>query len=187
VVQTGAFDKIDIEKIFWKIDLHKEIKMIRSFNVLVLAAVMSPVFLPVRALAQDVKPLLGTWLMKPAEGASAAPASEGTLMHKIDPVGKGFHFVEQSSTGTGFRIEYTVESFDGKDYPWKATGADGKPMDIGDAIAFKRVDDNTYQLENKKAGKVTMTQTWVLSNGGKTRTVTMNGRNGPRTSVFEKQ
>jgi len=166
--------------------------MTRSFNAFVLAFVGLSLVLPVHAQAQTVKPLLGTWKMDMA--TSAAPGSPATSnTNKLEAVGNGFHFVEENVDAQGgvMRIEYTVESFDGKDYPWKMT-REGKVVPIADAIAFQRVDNHTYELMNKNMGKVIMTQKWVLSNDGKTRTVTMNskdakGQTTVRTLVYEKQ
>jgi hypothetical protein len=157
---------------------------------LVLAVVGLSFVLPVRAQAQGIEPFLGTWVMNPAKSTTPpGPPSKGNT-NKLEAVGKGFHFVEENvdAKGTVMKIEYTVESFDGKDYPWKAT-MDGKPMPIGDAIAFKKIDDRTYELEDKMGGKVTMTQKWVLSKDGKTRTTTMNMKQAPAplTLVYEKK
>ena len=61
-----------------------------------------------------------------------------------------------------------------------------------DAIAGKRVSPTTLELVNKKGGKVTVTQTQVVSADGKTRTVTTKGSNPAgqpvnNVAVFEKQ
>jgi hypothetical protein len=78
---------------------------------------------------------------------------------------------------------YTV-SYDGKDYP-----VTGNPL--ADAVAYKKVDDNTLEGTNKKGGQVVSTVTIVVAKDGKTMTVTTKGKNdkGPFTNVvvYDKQ
>jgi hypothetical protein len=157
--------------------------MTRIFAVVALSA-----GLPVHAQKENLEPVLGTWVrsMSDPAGRPQGAAATGEMTNKLDAVGNGFHFVEESSSGS-FRIEYTVDSFDGKDYPWKGTTADGKVMDSADAIAFKKIDDYTYELEDKKAGKVIMKQKWVISKDGKTRTVFFSTKNGERSVTYEKK
>ena len=160
-----------------------------SFNAFVLVAAGLSAVLPVHAQKENLTPVLGTWvrsLSDPA-GTPKGVAAGGRMMNRMEPVGNGFRFVEETVGGGGFRIEYTVDSFDGKDYPWKGVSADGKVMENADAIAFKKIDDYTYELENKKAGKVIMTQKWVISKDGKTRTVFFSGRNGMQSVTYDKQ
>jgi hypothetical protein len=166
--------------------------MLRSLNLFVLAVAGMSLALPVDTHAQNLGPFLGTWKMDMGKSAAPGPPSTSNT-NKLEAVGNGFHFVEENVDAQGgvMRIEYTVESFDGKDYPWKMT-REGKPVPIADAIAFQKVDDHTYELMNKNMGKVIMTQKWVLSNDGKTRTVTMNSKDAKgqatvRTLVYEKQ
>jgi hypothetical protein len=75
--------------------------------------------------------------------------------------------------------------FDGKDYP-----VTGDPM--SDTRAYKKVDDHTLSMTNKKDGKATVTGRIVVSADGKSRTVTTNGTdaNGKKvkgTAVYDKQ
>jgi hypothetical protein len=75
--------------------------------------------------------------------------------------------------------------FDGKDYPLT-----GDPY--ADTRSYKKIDDRTTELTNKKAGKVTSTAKIVISADGKTRTVTISGAD-PKgnkveaTAVYDKQ
>jgi hypothetical protein len=75
--------------------------------------------------------------------------------------------------------------FDGKDYPLT-----GDPT--ADTRSYKKINDNTAELTNKKDGKVVLAGRIVVSADGKTRTVTANGTdaNGKKiksTTVYDKQ
>src|SRR5713226_8930874 len=58
--------------------------------------------------------------------------------------------------------------FDGKDYPLT-----GDPT--ADTRSYKKIDANTLELTNKKAGKIILTGTITVSADGKSRTVVING------------
>jgi hypothetical protein len=75
--------------------------------------------------------------------------------------------------------------FDGKDYALK-----GDPA--ADMRSYKRVDDHTLSLTNKKGGKATLTGSIVVSADGKSRTLTINGTDAKgkkftSTAVYDKQ
>ena len=59
--------------------------------------------------------------------------------------------------------------FDGKDHPTPQPGYD--------TSAWTRLDANKYVAYRKKAGKVVLTTTNVVSNDGKTMTITTKGVN----------
>ncbi len=76
-------------------------------------------------------------------------------------------------------------SFDGKDYPLTGDST-------ADARSYKKIDDRTTELTNKKAGKATTTGKIVISADGKSRTVTVTGTDpmGKKvtfTAVYDKQ
>jgi hypothetical protein len=82
------------------------------------------------------------------------------------------------------RNEWTGK-FDGKDYPLV-----GDPN--ADMRSYKKIDDRTTELTNKKDGKVTATGRIVVSPDGKTRTVTVtatgaDGKKMKSTAVYDKQ
>lgn len=89
----------------------------------------------------------------------------------------------------GSRMSYSYETrFDDKDYP--VTGA-APPAGI-ETMAVKKVDAKTTQATGKKAGKIVLTATNVLSDNGKELTATTKGtENDGRIStsvvVWEKQ
>ena len=76
--------------------------------------------------------------------------------------------------------------FDGKDNPVKGNNPDG------DAMAFSKIDERTYEVVNKKGGKTTLTARIVVAADGKTRVTTQTGINGQgqtvnNTMFYEKQ
>ncbi len=75
--------------------------------------------------------------------------------------------------------------FDGKDYPLT-----GDPQ--SNTRSYKKVNDQTMELSNKKDGKVTVTGKIELSPDGKSRTVTVSGTDpsGKKvkySAVYDKQ
>ena len=81
-----------------------------------------------------------------------------------------------AADGTVRHYTHTA-NYDGKDAPVVGNSANG------DVVALTRVDANTTRTINKKAGKVTVTQTSVVSADGKTRTITSKGTNGQGQAV----
>src|SRR5262245_23751630 len=71
--------------------------------------------------------------------------------------------------GKPIDIQFTA-NYDGKDYP-----VTGNPD--WDTIAIKRIDAYKVEVTPKKAGKVVSTNTRVVSNDGKTMTITEIGVN----------
>jgi hypothetical protein len=74
--------------------------------------------------------------------------------------------------------------FDGKDYP-----NEGPNVGRGASSSIRRVDERTLVITDKTAGKVTDTETIVLSGDLKTLTITVNvpGRDKPNVIVLERQ
>jgi hypothetical protein len=66
-------------------------------------------------------------------------------------------------------------NFDGKDHPTATAGYD--------TTAWKRIDSNTYKAIRKKAGKIVLTSTNVVSKDGKTMTITTTGVNAEGQAV----
>jgi hypothetical protein len=91
---------------------------------------------------------------------------------KIEPVGTGAKIIVDAvqADGSMMHWEFTTKE-DGKDAP--ITG--NSPF--GDTVARTRINPTTAQSIDKKGGKVTATQTAVISADGKTRTLTTKGVN----------
>jgi hypothetical protein len=133
--------------------------------------------------AEDVN--MGTWKLDEAKSKigpgmpknttvvyAAADDSVKITVDGVDADGKPVH------------NEWTGK-FDGKDYP--VTGDSSS-----DTRAYKRVNDHTLEITNKKGGTVTTTARVVVSADGKSRTVTAHGKDAKgkkisSTSVYDKQ
>jgi hypothetical protein len=136
------------------------------------------------AFAADAN--MGTWKLN--EGKSKIPAgvpkntsvvyeaagdSVKVSVDGTDPAGKPTH------------NEWTGK-FDGKDYPLV-----GDPN--ADSRSYKKIDDHTTELTNKKGGKVTAKGKIVIAADGKSRTVTVSatdpatGKKVEYSAVYDKQ
>ena len=138
------------------------------------------------ALAADM--LSGTWKQNMAKSkydpANLAPKSANTKWEGVGADGLKWVADGVDAQGKPTHAEFSGK-FDGKDYPLKG-------IPIEDARAYKRIDDFTYEIVSKKAGKVTTTTHMVISRDGKTRTLTTTGtdaegRKVNNTVVYEKQ
>jgi hypothetical protein len=98
----------------------------------------------------------------------------------------GLKITSKGHRKDGSPIDYTVTVlYDGKDYPVSGVGS------VFDTIAVTRIDDDHFPSVTKK-GKYHMNGMTVISNGGKTMTITNKGTdaNGKETSftvVWDKQ
>lgn len=130
---------------------------------------------------------MGTWklnLTKSTYSPGPAPKSGTT---KIEAVGQGRKFIvdQPQADGSMLHWEFTAD-FDGKDNPVTGNNANA------DMVALTRINATTIQIVNKKGGKVTTTQTSVVSADGKTRTNTTKGMDPAgqpvnNIAVFERQ
>ena len=137
------------------------------------------------ALAQSNNDV-GTWNLNVAKSKySPGPVPKsGTL--RIEPAGAGVKVAVDNVLPDGAKThwEYTA-NYDGMD-----SRVTGNPD--ADTAARTRINATTIQTVNKKGGKVTTTNTSVISSDGKTRTITTKGTNGQgqtvnNVQVFEKQ
>jgi hypothetical protein len=136
------------------------------------------------ALAQSSNPLVGTWKLNVAKSKGTSFKSGTT---KVEAAGDGVKMTAElvAADGTASRWSFTA-NYDGKDNP--VTGS----SPYGDTVAFTRVDANTTRIISKRSGKVTVTQTIVVSADGKTRTTSTKGTDAKGQAVesvsfYEKQ
>lgn len=155
------------------------------FGVLVTLGIILGVGLG-RVAAQASNPRLGTWKLNVEKSKySPGPAPQSVTM-KVEASGEG----EKASTegvnaaGAPTKTEYTAQ-YDGKDYAM--TGSQN-----ADTVSFKRIDARTIERTDKKGEKVVTTSSRVVSEDGKTMTVTVKGTNAQgqavdNVTVWEKQ
>lgn len=143
--------------------------------------------------AQASDPLAGTWAQNIAKSKySPADLANKSSTTRMTVTKAGVTVVNDGvdSQGRKTHLEYTA-TFDGKDAPVKAT-IDGKPSPNQDAVAWKKIDDFTYENVAKLKGKALTTTRVVVSKDGKTRTNTATGMNAQgqvvnNVIVWEKQ
>jgi hypothetical protein len=139
----------------------------------------------VAVAASFASPNMGTWKLNEAKSNFPPGASKNTTV-VYEAAGDNVKVTVDGIDGGGkpTHNEWTGK-FDGKDYPL-----------VGDPNAgtrsYKKVDDRTTELTNKKDGKVTATGRIVISPDGKSRTVTVSGTDGKGkkvkyTAVYDKQ
>ena len=130
-------------------------------------------------------PQMGTWKLNEAKSKFPAGAAKNTTV-VYEAAGDNVKVTVDGvdAQGKATHNEWTGK-FDGKDYPLV-----GDPS--ADTRSYKKVSDHKLDLTNKKAGKVTATGTIVVSEDGKTRSVTVSGtdaegKKAHYTSVYDKQ
>jgi len=134
-------------------------------------------------LADDAN--MGTWKLNEAKSKNGPGAPKNTMV-VYEAAGDSVKVTVDGvdADGKPTHNEWTGK-FDGKDYPLT-----GDPS--SDMRSYKKINDHTLALTNKKGGKVTMSGRIVVSADGKSRTVTVSGMdaNGKKistTAVYDKQ
>jgi hypothetical protein len=127
----------------------------------------------------------GTWKLNESKSKLAAGAPKNnTVVYEAAGDSTKVTVDGTDKDGKPIHSEWTGK-FDGKDYPVTGDAT-------ADTRAYKKVDDHTLSMTNKKDGKAAMTGRIVVSADGKTRTVTTtgtdeNGKKVKSTGVYEKQ
>ena len=140
----------------------------------------------VHVSAQASNPRIGTWKLNVEKSKyNPGPAPQSNTM-KVEASGDGEKATTEgvNAAGTATKTEYTAQ-YDGKDYPM--TGSQNV-----ETVSFKRIDARTMGRTDKKGDKVVQTSTRVVSEDGKTMTVTTKGTNAQgqaveNVTVWEKQ
>src|SRR5216683_6048532 len=127
------------------------------------------------AVSYAQNPHMGTWKLN--EAKSKIPA--GMMKNTTVTYAEEGDSVKVTTDGTlgdkPVQTEWTGK-FDGKDYPLT-----GDPT--ADTRSYKKIDDHTLVLTNKKDGKVTISGRITVSADGKTRTVNTSGTNSKGEKV----
>lgn len=130
-------------------------------------------------------PHMGTWKLNEAKSKIGAGAVKNTTV-VYEAAGDSVKVTVDGvdADGKPSHNEWTGK-FDGKDYP-----VTGDPST--DTRSYKKIDDHTLMLTNKKDGKATTTGRAKISADGKSRTVTTSGTNAKgekvnTSAVYDKQ
>jgi hypothetical protein len=147
-------------------------------------AVAAVVCLAGAAVCLAQEPQMGTWKLNEAKSKLSGMAKNNTVVYEAagDSVKVTVDGVD--ADGKPSHNEWTGK-FDGKDYP-----VTGDPS--ADTRSYKKINDHTLTLTNKKDGKATLTGRVVVSPDGKTRTVKVSGTDAKgqkisSTAVYDKQ
>jgi hypothetical protein len=130
-------------------------------------------------------PNMGTWKLNEAKSTFAPGATKNhTVVYEA--AGDKVKVTTDGTTSDGkhAHTEWTGK-FEGKDYP-----VTGDPT--VDTRSYKKINDRTMELTNKKGGKVITSGRIVVSPDGKSRTVTITrsgseGMAGTSTAVYDKE
>jgi hypothetical protein len=148
---------------------------------LTLAAVAS-----IGVAAQTPDPFVGTWKLNVAKSTTTFKSATTV----VESAGDGIRTTADMVRGDGATDHFTwTARYDGQDNP--VIGA--SPYGSGaHSIALTRIDSHTAKIVTKLDGKVTITQTLVVSTDGKTRTIHTTGTDDKgrpvnTTAFYEKQ
>lgn len=148
-----------------------------------IALTISLVFVSVALGFQD-NPNMGTWKLNEAKSKFAGKARNHTVVYEAagDQIKVTVDGVDEN--GDAVHSEWTGK-FDGKDYP--VTGETNS-----DARSYRMINKHTLELTGKKGGKETLSGRIVVSNDGKSRTVTTTatdaqGKKITNVAVYDKQ
>jgi hypothetical protein len=139
----------------------------------------------VAAAAFASSPYMGTWKLNEAKSKFPAAAQKNnTVVYEAAGDSTKVTVDGTDADGKPTHNEWTGK-FDGKDYPLTGDSS-------ADARSYKKIDDHTMALTNKKDGKAVATARIVVSADGKSRTVTLMGTDakGNKTksiAVYDKQ
>jgi hypothetical protein len=130
-----------------------------------------PALAALALLAQTQEAFYGLWkvdLSKSKYSPGPAPKSN---MKKYEPWKDGFKATQDMVTAKGEKVHVEViAKVDGKDYP-------GSGSSDADTYAFKKLDAHTYEVTQKKDGKVTIVAKMVVAPDGKSRSIVQTGKN----------
>jgi hypothetical protein len=135
------------------------------------------------SFAQDLN--IGTWKLNEAKSTLTPGAPKNTMV-VYEAAGDGVKVTVDGvdADGKPRRNEWTGK-FDGKDYPVK-----GDPIE--EARSYTKIDDHTLGLNIRRGGKLAASGRIVISPNGKSRTVTVRGRDASgkkfkSIAVYDKQ
>ena len=130
-----------------------------------------PALAALALLAQSQEAFYGLWKVDMSKSKYSPGPAPKSNMKKYEPWQDGFKATQDMVTAKGEKVHVEViAKVDGKDYP-------GKGSPDADTYAFKRIDARTYEVTQKKDGKVTIVAKMVVAPDGKSRTIVQTGKN----------
>lgn len=156
----------------------------RALGVLLAAILVVAGWRQPSAAAQTTQPLTGTWKLNPAKSTFdpadlSAPHLLVTYEVNGDQVTASLDGID--SRRRAVHSEYTA-TFDGRAHPITST-VDGRPAPNQDAIAWRKIDDRTYEAVTTTNGRVISRRRIVVAADGRSRTTEITGRDAQGRAV----
>ena len=157
----------------------------RSLSVPVACLALSTSLISAAFAQSD--PQVGVWKLNVEKSTYSPGPGPKSGTTKIEAAGSGTKVIVDQVLADGTKRHYEfAANYDGKDSP-----VTGNNPEL-DTVARTRINANTVQTIAKKGGKVTTTQSSVVSSDGKTRTVTTKGTSASgqkvdNVAVYERQ
>ena len=130
-----------------------------------------PALAALALLAQSQEAFYGMWKVDMSKSKYSPGPAPKSNMKKYEPWKDGFKATQDMVTAKGEKVHVEViAKVDGKDYP-------GKGSPDADTYAFKRMDAHSYEVTQKKDGKVTIVAKMVVAPDGKSRSIVQTGKN----------
>ena len=130
-----------------------------------------PALAALALLAQTQEAFYGLWKVDVSKSKYSPGPAPKSNMKKYEPWKDGFKATQDMVTAKGEKVHVEViAKVDGKDYP-------GTGSPDADTYAFKRLDAHSYEVTQKKDGKVTIVAKMVVAADGKSRSIVQTGKN----------
>ena len=130
-----------------------------------------PALAALALLAQSQEAFYGMWKVDVSKSKYSPGPAPKSNMKKYEPWKDGFKATQDMVNAKGEKVHVEViAKVDGKDYPGTGNGD-------ADTYAFKRLDSRSYEVTQKKDGKVTIVAKMVVAPDGKSRSITQTGKN----------
>jgi len=139
-------------------------------------------------LLSQTNPALGTWKLNLAKSKYVNAQAPKNESRTVEAQGNAVKYTYEGVAADGSKIAFSfATNYDGKDSPISGVGY----PDGADTIAITRVDANTTKASAKKAGKLAVTTTSVVSDDGKVTTnvskwTNAQGQPASITTVWDK-
>jgi hypothetical protein len=148
-------------------------------------AVVALVAMASMQVTAQSNPLLGTWKLDVAKSKYTGTPMPKEMTRTLEAEGDSVKYTYAGTAADGSPISYGFTAkYDGKDYPMTGTAPGGVDM-----IAIKRVNANTTEATQKKAGKVVANTRVEVSKDGKVTTITSKSAvdSSHYIAVYDKQ
>ena len=149
-------------------------------------ALAAMVILAATVLAQSKDPFVGTWQANIAMSKYTPGPAPTSITSTYEAAEQGYTVSVKTESASGPMAYSYTTNLDGK----HSTMTGNNPN--ADTLTVRRIDANTLESVSKKRGVETITQRNVISDDGKTRTVTTTGVDPQgykvyNVAVFEKR